>query len=79
MNCCWEQRRTSKHKTLGENYKISLIEKEKTFNEHINKYKQKHFDNRVFFEMEITNNRDCFWEFVRPYVSEKELKAGKYV
>lgn len=67
-----------KHKAIEQVYKTCLAEKENAFNQPINKRKQFHFENRVFFEMEVTEDRDCFWEFIRPYTTEKELQAGKY-
>lgn len=68
----------SKHKKLFEDYELDFEERELVFNQQINRKKEEFCDNRVIFELSITDDRDCFWNFMRPYVSKEELKNGKY-
>lgn len=64
--------------TIWSEYSVELRAREYDFNEVIKKAKDKFIMNKVWMELSICDNRDCFWEFMRPYASDQELRNGKY-
>lgn len=68
----------TKNAEFYNSYVIARNERSEAFNKVIRDKHSAYETNRIWLELNICDRRDCYWSFMRPYLSPEEMVNGKF-